>query len=204
MITIIDYGAGNIKSIRNMLKRIGVPSTITADKQVVQHAEKIILPGVGHFDYGMRQLNQSGLIEVLNQRVLDEKTPLLGICLGAQMLGNKSEEGSENGLGWINMDIVKFKIEQMPPTCKIPNMGWNNIQQNKTSKLLSGYKVDPRFYFVHSYHMLPLNQEAILATAIYGYEYTAAVQQGNIYGVQFHPEKSHFFGMQLLENFAGL
>ncbi len=212
MVTIIDYGAGNIKSIRNMLKRIGVPSTITSEKQAVQDAEKIILPGVGHFDYGMRQLKQSGLIEVLNQKVLEEKTPLLGICLGAQMLGNKSEEGSENGLGWINMDIIKFKIEQMPPTCKIPNMGWNKISKSKTAlqnknkgvDLFQHLEEDARFYFVHSYHMLPLDTEVTLATANYGYEYAAAVQQGNIYGVQFHPEKSHFFGMRLLENFAGL
>ena len=212
MITIIDYEAGNIKSVRNMLKRIGVESKLSSNEKDVLDAKKLILPGVGHFDYGMRQLKKSGLIEVLNQKVVVEKTPLLGICLGAQMLGNKSEEGSENGLGWINMDIVKFKIEQMPSTCKIPNMGWNKISKSKAVEqrenhdldLFQNLEEDARFYFVHSYHMLPLDTDVTLATATYGYEYTAAVKKDNIYGVQFHPEKSHFFGMRLLENFATL
>jgi imidazole glycerol-phosphate synthase subunit HisH len=202
MITIIDYGSGNIKSIQNMLKKLGVESNISNDSSTIGNAKKLILPGVGHFDYGMQQLNNSRLIEVLNKKVLVEKTPFLGICLGAQMLGNRSDEGIEKGLGWIDMDIIKFDKKNLPNDLKIPHMNWNEINIKKETLLLNGLNDQSRFYFVHSYHMKTKNEKDILCVSSHGYEFTSAVNKNNIYGVQFHPEKSHKFGMKLLENFA--
>lgn len=204
MITIIDYNAGNIKSIQNMLKRIGVKSCISSNSEEIEQAEKLILPGVGHFDYGMMNLKQSGLVDVLNKKVVDEKTPLLGICLGAQLLGNGSEEGNEKGLGWIDMDVVKFDKSKLSENLKIPHMSWNEINIKKNSKLLEGLNNDSRFYFVHSYHMKCNDEKNVLTNTIYGYEFTSAVEKENIFGVQFHPEKSHKFGMKLLENFSNI
>lgn len=204
MITIINYNAGNIRSIQNMLKRIGAKSCISSNVEEIEQAEKLILPGVGHFDYGMCNLKQSGLIEILNKKVVVDKTPLLGICLGAQLLGNGSEEGEEKGLGWINMDVVKFDKAKMPDNLKIPHMSWNEILIKKSSKLLDGLNNESRFYFVHSYHMKCNDEKNIITNTNYGYEFTSAVEKGNIYGVQFHPEKSHKFGMRLLENFVNI
>lgn len=204
MITIINYNAGNIKSIQNMLKRIGAKSCISADAEEIEQAEKLILPGVGHFDYGMRNLQESGLIGVLNKKVVADKVPLLGICLGAQLLGNKSEEGIIPGLGWIDMQVVKFDENKLPKNLKIPHMSWNEIIIKKQSELLAGLNNESRFYFVHSYHMKCNDENDVLANTNYGYEFTSAVEKDNIYGVQFHPEKSHKFGMRLLENFVNL
>ena len=204
MITIINYNAGNIKSIQNMLKRIGAKSCISADAKEIEQAEKLILPGVGHFDYGMKNLQESGLIEVLNKKVLIDKVPLLGICLGAQLLGNRSEEGILSGLGWIDMEVVKFDENKLPENLKIPHMSWNEINIKKQSNLLIGLSNESRFYFVHSYHMKCNNENDILANTNYGYEFTSAVEKENIFGVQFHPEKSHKFGMRLLENFVNI
>ena len=200
MITIIDYGAGNVKSVQNMLKKIGVQSILTKDISEIEKASKLILPGVGAFDYGMEQLQQSGLIEVLNKKVIQEKTPILGICLGAQMLGIKSEEGIEKGLEWINMEVKKFNLNDS--SLKVPHMNWSQTKLNKTSKLFENMFENPRFYFVHSFFMSPKNSADVLCTVDYGGDFVAAVEKDNIYGVQFHPEKSHKFGMKLLENFA--
>ena len=204
MITIINYNAGNIKSIQNMLKRIGAKSCISSNVEEIEQAERIILPGVGHFDFGMRNLKESGLIEVLNKKVLKDKVPLLGICLGAQLLGNRSEEGSEKGLEWIDMDVVRFDKAKMADNLKIPHMSWNEILIKKPSKLLEGLNDESRFYFVHSYHMRCKSDKDMLTNTIYGYEFTSAVEKENIFGVQFHPEKSHKFGMRLLENFVNI
>ena len=204
MITIVDYNAGNIKSIQNMLKKIGVKSTISSQINEIKQAQKLILPGVGHFDFGMNNLRQSGLIDILHEKVMIEETPILGICLGAQMLGNQSEEGIENGLGWIDMDVIKFNSKLIGANDKIPHMDWTDVEVKKQSNLFNNMFDHSRFYFVHSYHMLPKNTEDILCTSNYGYDFVSAVEHKNIYGVQFHPEKSHKFGMKLLENFAKL
>ena len=204
MVTIIDYGAGNIKSIQNMLKRIGKSSVISDKPDDILKAGKLILPGVGHFDHGMRNLHKSGLIGVLNQRVLEEKVPFLGICLGAQLIGRGSQEGVEKGLGWVDMDVLKFEKTEIGENLKIPHMGWNFVELKKQSSLLKGLESGARFYFVHSYFMKVNKSEEVLSQTKHGKPFDSAVEKDNIYGVQFHPEKSHKFGMQLLENFASL
>jgi glutamine amidotransferase len=192
---------GNIGSIQNMLKRIGYGSSISSSAEEIAQADKLILPGVGHFDRGMEKLATLGLIEVLNRSVLIGKTPVLGICLGMQLMCNKSEEGTKQGLGWIDADFVKFNTGEAAYEIKIPQMAWNYTKQVKPSKLLEGMYDRPRFYFVHGYHAVMKHTEDVLMTTQYGYEYVSAFERDNILGVQFHPEKSHKFGMKLLQNF---
>ncbi|MBI5219578.1 MAG: imidazole glycerol phosphate synthase subunit HisH [Bacteroidia bacterium] len=204
MITILNYGLGNLFSIKNMLKRVGFDCIITANIEEVERATKIILPGVGHFDYGMKKLREAIFFETLQRKAMDEKTPVLGICMGAQMLLEKSEEGTENGLGWIKGVCKKFDILKMNEPLTIPNMGWCDVNYVKESPLNVNINKIPRYYFVHSFHINCTNPNDVLATTEYGYTYTAAVNKENIYGVQFHPEKSHKFGMAVLENFAQL
>lgn len=202
MIVIIDYNTGNIGSIKNMLKRLGVPSVITKETAVIENAEKLILPGVGHFDYGMKNLKTSGLIDVLNKKVLVDKTPILGICLGAQLLTEGSEEGIEKGLGWIKGKTVAFDKTKLATNQKVPHMGWTNVANYHQSKLFENILDEPRFYFVHSYHLSIENKSNCMVTANYGYEFVAGVEHENILGTQFHPEKSHKYGMKILENFV--
>ena len=201
MVTIIDYNTGNLGSIKNMLKRLGIPSLITNDKEAIEQAEKLILPGVGHFDYGMQQLNGSGLIPLLTKKVIEDKTPILGICLGVQLLTESSEEGTEKGLGWIKGKTIAFDKTKLEPQQKIPNMGWHDVFNYKQSKLFNDMHEEPRFYFVHAYHLELENENDCLVTAKYGYNFAAGIEHENIFGVQFHPEKSHKYGMKLLENF---
>ncbi|THU41526.1 imidazole glycerol phosphate synthase subunit HisH [Niastella caeni] len=201
MIAILDYGIGNVSSIRNMLKKIGVPATITADLAVIEQAKKLILPGVGHFDYCMNQLKAAPFYDLLQQQVINNKVPVLGVCVGCQMLMESSEEGNENGLGWLKGKVIRFKKDQLPAGFKIPHMGWNDVHPAAKNGLYAGFET-PRFYFVHSYHLVCDEATVVSATAQYGYEFTASVQQDNIMGVQFHPEKSHRFGMKLYENFV--
>ena len=199
MIAIIDYGIGNIASIVNMFKRVGNREVVfTKDLEVIDKCDKILLPGVGAFDNGMQHLKMAGVIEVLNKKVLVDKVPVLGICLGMQLLTNGSEEGVEKGLGWINANTIKFNIS---PEIKIPHMGWNYVEMQSNSKLLSSDK-KRKYYFVHSYHVKCNNANDILATCNYGIDFTCMVQKDNIFGAQFHPEKSHKFGMELFENFS--
>lgn len=201
MIAIIDYGMGNIASILNMYKRIGFKEVcLTKDPALIRSANKLILPGVGAFDNGMKNLHESGLIPLLNERVLNQGTPVLGICLGMQLLFNKSEEGKENGLGWIEGEVCKFQQNESG-SLKIPHMGWNYISPVNPSPLFDEEK-KMKFYFVHSYFAKCKNSENVIATCYYNIQFDCAVQKSNIYGVQFHPEKSHKFGMELLDRFS--
>jgi len=202
MITIIDYKAGNVRSIQNMLKKIGKDSIISDKSDDIEKANILILPGVGSFDHGMEQLAASGLIPVLNKKVLVDKTPILGICLGVQLFTNGSDEGNSKGLGWINAYTVKFDNTQMPENYKVPHMGWAEIDfKNDCNLFKNMHEYPPRFYFVHSYHLKANNPENVITTCNYGYKFTVGLKKDNITGVQFHPEKSHKFGMQFLKNF---
>jgi glutamine amidotransferase len=203
MIVIVDYGIGNLASVVNMFKKIGVKDVcISSDKVVIEKATKILLPGVGAFDAGMINLEKSGLIPLLNRKVLEEKTPVLGVCLGMQLLTKKSEEGVKNGLGWIDAETIKFDFNPLQKL-KIPHMGWNYIKVNKANPLIDNENKS-RFYFVHSYYVKCFDETQSVATSNYGIDFTCMVNKGNIYGAQFHPEKSLKFGMKLLENFTKL
>ena len=203
MITIIDYKAGNVRSIQNMLKKIGTKSIISNKIEDIEKAEKLILPGVGSFDYGMEQLENSGLLPVLNKKVIEQKTPILGICLGVQLFTKKSTEGNKDGLAWIDAETVAFDKLKLSSNYKIPHMGWAEINYNKDCKLFKDFhEQPPRFYFVHSYHLKANNEEDVIATTSYGYQFVVGLKKDNIIGVQFHPEKSHKFGMQVLRNFV--
>ncbi len=202
MIVIVDYGMGNLRSILNKLERIDVPAIITSKEEDLVRAEKIILPGVGAFDHGMKNLENYRLISILNQKVVEEKTPVLGICLGMQLFCERSEEGNTRGLGWIDAEARRFRFEGTNLKLKIPHMGWNSIIPKKDCLLLEGIPANSDFYFVHSYYVLCRDGKDRLATTEYGHEFTSAIHRDNIYGTQFHPEKSHKNGIQLLENFA--
>ena len=199
---IVDYGVGNLASIRNMLKKNGIESRISADEKEIAAAERLILPGVGAFDTCAEKLQASGLIPVLNNKALEEKIPILGVCVGHQLLFEGSEEGRLPGLGWIKGGVIRFRQDRMPPGYKIPHMGWTEVSPYKPSRLFDEMYEEPRFYFVHSYHADPVDKEDTLVQANYGYNFVAGVERGNIAGVQFHPEKSHKFGMKLLYNFV--
>lgn len=198
MITIIDYGMGNLGSIANMIKKVGGVSNFTSDPENVFASEKLILPGVGAFDQAMKSLNKSGMAEAIKQKV-SKGTPLLGICLGMQLLAEHSEEGDADGLGLIPGNVVRFKFDRH----KVPHMGWNTVEFRQHSPLTAEFEQwqESRFYFVHSYHF-ECNQDChILGETNYGGMFTSAVTNKNISGTQFHPEKSHRFGMQLFNNF---
>lgn len=201
MIAIIDYGLGNLGSIANMLKVIGEKSIVTDDSKTIMSADKLILPGVGTFDAGMRNLKEKGLLEVINMAALKDKKPILGICLGMQLLGRKSEEGSLEGLNLIPFTSRRFQFPQNT-RLKIPHMGWDIVNFKQKHSLMAGLEGRQRYYFVHSYHAVCEYEENILMTCDYGYEFAAAVVKNNVIGVQFHPEKSHDFGMNLLKNFV--
>lgn len=201
MITIIDYGMGNLGSIANMIKRIGHTSEITSDIDRISDAERIILPGVGHFDKAMHNITKLGLSEVLLRKAVFERTPMLGICLGMQLMCNKSEEGARVGLGIIDANVIKFKFDA-ESKLKIPHMGWNIVKPVKQSPLFCQIEEEPRFYFVHSFHVVCSNLADVLATTSHGYNFHSAFSHENISGVQFHPEKSHKYGMQMLKNFV--
>ena len=203
MLTIVDYGMGNLGSVFNMFKKIAVPSVISSDLDEIKRAEKILLPGVGAFDNAMKRINESGFREVLDFKALEEKVPVLGICLGMQLLTESSEEGSEKGLGWIKATTKKFEFKP-EEKLKVPHMGWNRVFASSESRLTENFPEEPRFYFVHSYYVeVERSKDSILRTR-YGIEFDSGIQNGNIYGAQFHPEKSHKFGMKLFENFAKL
>lgn len=199
MITIVNYGLGNQGSILNMLKKIGAEAETSSSPEGILGAEKLILPGVGSFDTGMEYIIEKKLIEPLSEKVIGEKTPILGICLGMQLLTKFSEEGNIAGLGWIAATTSRLPAKA---DLKVPHMGWNVVTPTRISPLTKGLPNETRFYFVHSYCVNVENEEDSILKANYGITFDAAIQHDNIYGAQFHPEKSHKFGMQLLENFA--
>lgn len=201
-IVIIDSGVGNLESIRNMLKKAGYKALVSNHPEEIEQASKIILPGVGHFDAGMNNLKRHDLIPVLDKKARIEKVPVLGICLGMQLMAAGSEEGKEAGLAWIPGKVVRFQFEDKAR--KIPHMGWSSVKLEKDSPLTNGLGEDPRFYFVHSYFFSCENAGDVLMTTEYGYRFTSAIQHENLMAVQFHPEKSHHFGLKLLSNFAAL
>jgi glutamine amidotransferase len=200
MIAIIDFGMGNVGSIHNMLNRLGIESALTSDMKEIRAADKLILPGVGAFDVAMRRLQALGIIPLLNDLVFDAGIPLLGICLGMQLLSLSSDEGVERGLGWLDARTVRFDFEGSQ--LRVPHMGWNTVSVHKRGSILDELPSQAKFYFVHSYHVRCNSDEDVLATSTYGIEFHAAAQRGNVTGVQFHPEKSHRFGMQVLAKFA--
>ena len=202
MIVVIDYGLGNLGSITNMLKKVGVPVLISSDPTEVEKADKLVLPGVGAFDAGMNNIAARGLTPLLNYRVLEQKTPILGVCLGMQLLCKRSEEGHLPGLGWLDAEVIRFKFDNNNTTLKIPHMGWNSLSVRKPHPLFADLETENRFYFVHSYHVVCADMGNVLAHTNYGYDFASAVVKDNIMGVQFHPEKSHKFGMRLYKNFA--
>jgi glutamine amidotransferase len=201
MITIVDYGMGNLGSIRSMFRRIGVPATITGDADQIALASKVLLPGVGSFDAAMAQIEGRGLREVLDDKATRERVPTLGICLGMQLITRGSQEGSLPGLGWVAAQACRFPPD---PALKVPHMGWNLVRPTRPSSLTAGLAADARFYFVHSYYVRTDRPEETVLEAEYGVPFAAALEAGNVFGAQFHPEKSHRFGMQLLANFAAL
>ena len=202
MIVIVDYGIGNISSIANMLKKVGAKAIIASDFDTIRKAQKLILPGVGAFDAGMKNLQERNLVPILNEMVFERKIPILGLCLGMQLMAKGSEEGQFEGLGWIDAKVVRFKFEGESSDLKIPHMGWNTLDLCREHPLVNQLGEDPRFYFVHSYHLMMNDPNDVLAKTQYGYDFASVIQRDNILGSQFHPEKSHKYGMALLHNFA--
>lgn len=199
MITIVDYGMGNLGSIQNMLKRVGVPCVITSDIDAIEAAEKVILPGVGAFDTAMNRINAAGMRDVLDHKALVEKVPVLGICLGMQLLTRCSDEGNSLGLNWVPAVTHRFAEGT---DLKVPHMGWNQARPAQASALTADFDDDTRFYFVHSYFVTVDEPDRSILKTTYGIEFDSGVQHENIFGVQFHPEKSHRYGMKLLKRFA--
>jgi glutamine amidotransferase len=201
-VTLVNYGLGNIQAFAHIYQRLNIPVEVATTPEQLARAEKIILPGVGAFDWAMQRLNDSGLRGLLDRLVLQRNVPVLGVCVGMQMMAQRSEEGALHGLGWIDADVVRFgstQIGDMP----LPHMGWNEVHPMATDSLFRGIEA-PRYYFLHSYYIVPRRNEDVLAIAQYGMSFTAAVRNGHIFGTQFHPEKSHQWGIDLLRNFAEL
>jgi glutamine amidotransferase len=204
MIVIVNYGLGNVQAIANIYRRLGLPVRIAGTAEELADAPKIILPGVGAFDWAMTRLNESGMREVIDDLVLGKGRPVLGICVGMQMMTERSDEGVLPGLGWIAGEVRKFDESLTTSTSPLPHMGWNDVQPTGYDSLFRGLEADPRFYFLHSYYVAPRRDADILAVTQYQLGFASAVRAGNVFGAQFHPEKSHGWGIRLLQNFAEL
>lgn len=204
MITIVDYGVGNINAFVNVYKRVNVPTKIAKTAADLEDAQKIILPGVGHFDHALSELIKSGMREKLDELVMEKEIPVIGICVGMQMMGNSSDEGKLAGLGWIDASIKKFDETKIKQVTRLPHMGWNDVNPIVSSPLFQGLERNALFYFLHSYYFECNNPSDILATSDYGGQFACAAHHQNVYGIQFHPEKSHHYGETLLHNFAKL
>jgi imidazole glycerol-phosphate synthase subunit HisH len=204
MITIINYGLGNIKAFVNVYKQLNIPVIIVSEPNELRKARKIILPGVGAFDYAMSRLNASGMRETLDELVKIKKVPILGVCVGMQMMAESSEEGKLPGLGWIPGKVIKFDEKTLHQKTHLPHMGWNDVEPLNNNPLFNNLEHSARFYFLHSYYYHCVNPIDSIAFSHYGIDFTCAVKSENVYGVQFHPEKSHHWGYELLKNFSEL
>ena len=204
MITVIDYGLGNILAFLNVYKRLDIPVKAAKSYSDLEAATKLILPGVGSFDHAMELLQRSGMRQALDDMVLERSVPVLGICVGMQILASASDEGQLQGLGWIDGRVEKFDTSLFRQRTQLPHMGWNDVKPVISSGLFTGLEDDARFYFLHSYFFRCADREHVLAQTDYGSTFSCAVRSKNIYGVQFHPEKSHHYGARLLKNFAEL
>lgn len=202
-IVIIDYGMGNLRSVQKKFIKVNANIEISSDSSVISKADKLVLPGVGHFANGVEKLIEYGIWDILNRKVLEDKTPILGICLGMQLMAKHSEEGDVVGLSWFDADIIKFRVKDQLKY-KVPHMGWNNAVINKETALFNNVSEEAMFYFVHSFHIKCKNKEDVLTTTEYEYAFTSSIQRDNIYGTQFHPEKSHDYGEQVFKNFVNL
>jgi len=204
MIAIVNYGSGNIQAIANIYKRLDVPFVVASTPEALDGADQVILPGVGAFDQAMNELDASGLRRALDMCVLERKRPILGICVGMQLLARSSEEGQAEGLGWIDAKVKRFDRAVAGPRTQLPHMGWNTAEPARADPLLENIEAATGFYFLHSYYFSCRDPADVLATTAYGVPFASAVRRQNIHGVQFHPEKSHQNGVQLLRNFARL
>jgi len=202
-VLLIDYGMGNLFSIKKVVERLGYVCLISKNPNSIRNARRIILPGVGHFGKAMTNLKEGGLVEPLQEAALIRGIPILGICLGMQLMTNNSEEGDARGLGWFNADVVRFNTQDKK-IYKVPHIGWNSVSMNKPSLLMAGIEKDAEFYFVHSYYCRCKDENDILNTTDYESVFTSAIERQNIFGVQYHPEKSHGNGEKLIENFIKL
>lgn len=204
MISVVSYGSGNIAAIANIFHRSGVEFNIAKNQGDLEQATKLVLPGVGAFDHTMGLLEKSGMIPALNRLVLDDKVPVLGICVGMQVMANASQEGERKGLGWIDASIRRFEVSKMLHKPFIPHLGWNLIKPRVEHSLFRSIDMEKGFYFLHSYYFSTRDPAVVMATTDYGIEFASAVNSENIYGLQFHPEKSHANGMRIFQNFADL
>lgn len=200
MVTLVNYGLGNIQAFAHIYQRLNIPVVVASTAEQLVRAERMILPGVGAFDWAMARLNDSGLRDTLDELVLRQKVPVLGVCVGMQMMARRSEEGELPGLGWIDAEVMRFDRAQIGHA-PLPHMGWNDVRPIASDSLFWGIET-PRYYFLHSYCIAPRQPADVLATACYGSDFTAAIRSGHVFGTQFHPEKSHQWGIDLLRNFA--
>ena len=201
MIGVLNYGLGNVSAFVNIFKKLGVGCKLITNRSDLSGIDRLILPGVGAFDYAIQCFSDSGLREEVDRLVLVEKVPILGVCVGLQMMASSSDEGVLCGLGWIDATVVKFDLDSLPAGSPLPHMGWNNLEVVKEDPLVAGLS-DSKFYYLHSFYMVPKNQEQIIGSAFYGEKFCSVVRNENIYGMQCHPEKSHSFGVRFLKNFA--